>query len=131
MNFLHETLSTTTFLTMSLKCFLAYLTGYPVVKGVSPRERRGSLMMLRWRGVVQRYVVRCMVMPPVVVVVVRIRIVVVILSCLRCLSLRIFLILHPSILEPYFHLSLCQVEVSRQLPSLLFRNVSVEQELFL
>lgn len=85
------------------------LTGYTVVERVSPRERRGSLMVLRWRGVVQRDVVWRVVVARVVVVIIRIRIIVVVLSGLRCLPLRVLLVLHSSVLKPYFHLSLCQV----------------------
>lgn len=66
-----------------------------------------------------------------VVVVVRIRVVVVVLRRLSRLPLRILLVLHPSILKPYFHLSLCQVQIPGQLPPLLFRYVSIEKELFL
>lgn len=106
------------------------LASYTVVKGVSPRERRGSLMVLGWRRVVQRHVVWCVVVASVVVVVIRIGVVVVILSRLRRLPLRVLLILHPSILEPYFHLSLGEVQISRQFPPLLFRYVRVEEELF-
>lgn len=87
-------------------------------------------MVFRGRGVVQRHVVRRVMVPGVVVVVVRIRVVVVVLRRLRRLPLRILLVLHSSILEPYFYLPLRQVEVSRQLPPLLFRHVGVEQELF-
>lgn len=98
---------------------------------VSPRERRGSLMVLGGRGVVQRDVVRRVVVPGVMVVVIRIRVVVVVLRRLRCLPLRILFVLHPSVLKPYLHLSLCQVEITRKLPPLLFGDVCVEQELFL
>ena len=42
------------------------------------------------------------------------------------LSLGVFLGLHSPVLEPYLDLPLCQVEVSGQLPPLLFGDVSVE-----
>lgn len=64
-----------------------HLTSYTVMNRISPRERRGSLMMFRGRRVVQRHVVRRMVMAGVVVVVVRIRIVIVVLRSLRRLPL--------------------------------------------
>lgn len=107
------------------------LASYTVVKGISPRERRGSLMVLGGRRVVQRHVVRRVVVARVVVVVVRVRIVVIILSRLRRLPLRVLLILHSSILKPYFYLSLCEVEVPREFPSLLLRYVRIEQKFFL
>lgn len=80
---------------------------------------------------VQRHVMWGVVVPPMVVVVVRIRIVIIVLRRLRRLPLRILLVLHPSILEPYLHLPLCEVQIPRQLPPLLLRDVSVEEELFL
>lgn len=89
------------------------LTGYAVVKGVSPREGRGSLMMFGGRGMVQCHVVGRVVMATVVVVVVRVRVVVVVLSRLCRLSLRVLLVLHSSVLEPYLHLPFRQIEVTR------------------
>lgn len=44
---------------------------------------------------------------------------------LRRLPLRVFLVLHPPVLEPYLHLSLGQVQISGQLPPLLLRDVRV------
>ena len=46
------------------------------------------------------------------------------------LPLAVLLVFHPPVLEPDFDLALGQVEVSRQLPALLFRNVGVEEEFF-
>lgn len=54
----------------------------------------------------------------------------IILVVLR-VSLTVLLALHSSILEPYFHLPLRQVQVPGQLPSLLFGDVRVVQKLFL
>ena len=75
------------------------------------------------------YVVRGVVVRPVVVLVVGGGVVIILL--LRRLPLRILLVLHPPILEPDLHLPLRQVEVASQLPPLLLRNVGVEKELFL
>lgn len=66
-----------------------------------------------------------------VIVIVRVRIVVIILSGLCSLPLRILLIFHPSVLEPYFDLPFGEVQISREFPSFLLRNVRIEQELFL
>ena len=46
------------------------------------------------------------------------------------LPLAVLLVLHTPVLEPDFDLALRQVEVARQLPALLLRNVSVEKKLF-
>ena len=46
------------------------------------------------------------------------------------LSLVVLLALHPPVLEPDLDLSLRQVEVPRQLPPLLLRDVGVEEEFF-
>lgn len=73
-------------------------------------------------------VVTRMVVTAVMVLVVCGSVVVVLL--LRRLPLGVFLILHPPVLEPNFHLSLGQVQVSRELPTLLLRNVRVEKKLF-
>lgn len=64
----------------------------------------------------------------VVVRVVRAAVVVVVLLLL---PLAVLLVLHPPVLEPDLHLPLGQVQVARQLPSLLLRHVRVEQELLL
>lgn len=50
---------------------------------------------------------------------------------LRRLSLAIFLVFHSTILEPYFNLSLREVEVAGELPALLLGHVGVVQELLL
>lgn len=54
---------------------------------------------------------------------------VVVVLLLGCLSLAVLLVLHPPILEPDLYLALGKIEVSGKFPALLFRNVSVEQEL--
>lgn len=59
-----------------------------------------------------------------------IRIAVVIVRLLR-LSLAVLLVLHPTVLEPYLHLAFSEIEVTRELPSFLLRDVSVEQEFLL
>lgn len=46
------------------------------------------------------------------------------------LSLAVLLVLHTSILEPYFDLTFRQIQITRQLPTLLLRNVGIEQEFF-
>lgn len=98
-----------------------------------PRERYWSLMVLNAVGrhmVVLTYHVMPVV-PAVVMVVGVIRVGVVVVRLLRCLPLRVLLVLHPPVLEPDLHLPLRQVEVPGQLPPLLLRDVRVEQELFL
>lgn len=75
------------------------------------------------------HLVTSMMVGSVVILVICHRIVVVL--CLRLLPLRVFFILHPAILEPYLNLPLGEVKISGQLPSLLLRHVSVEQELLL
>jgi len=52
-------------------------------------------------------------------------------ALLRLLPLAVLLVLHAAVLEPYFHLTLRQVEVARQLPPLLLGHVRVEEELLL
>ena len=47
------------------------------------------------------------------------------------LSLVVLLALHPAVLEPDLDLPLRQVQVPRQLPPLLLRDVRVEEELLL
>lgn len=47
------------------------------------------------------------------------------------LPLAVFLVLHPSILKPYLDLTFRQIQIARQFPAFLFRNVGIEQELFL
>lgn len=102
-----------------------------------PREGHGSLMMLRgticvvrlrdhvmtrgWRMrgarmmvTTGRRVVICIIGAAVVIVIVLL------------LPLTIFFIFHPSILKPYLHLSLGQIQISRELPPFLLRHVSVE-----
>ena len=49
----------------------------------------------------------------------------------RLLPLAVLLILHATVLEPDFDLALRQVEIARQLPAFLFRDVGVEEKLFL
>lgn len=89
-----------------------------VVVRESPRERRGSLMVLDSRSVGRVVVQPVMLSVPVVVgrvvvVVVRVRIVVVVVLGLGGLPLRVLFVLHPPVLEPYLHLALGQVQVSR------------------
>jgi hypothetical protein len=105
------------------------------------REHHGSLMVLgravgvvRLRGhVVDARVAaaRVVVAPgrPVVVRVVRLTVVVVVL--LLGLALAVLLVLHAPVLEPDLHLALGQVQVARELPALLLRDVGVEEELLL
>lgn len=49
----------------------------------------------------------------------------------RLLPLAVLLILHATVLKPDFDLALRQVEIARQLPAFLFRDVGVEEKLFL
>lgn len=90
-----------------------------VVAEHNPRERRGSLMVFdgtirRRGGVVVHHMVRMTVGVVVgVVVCVVARRVVVILRLLGRLALVVLFVLHPPVLEPYFHLTLREVEVSR------------------
>lgn len=111
-----------------------------------PREGHGSLMMLRGAVRVMRlrdHVVTrgwCVRGARMVVtagrrVVVRVvgaaAVVVVVVILLLGLPLAVLLVLHPAVLKPDLHLTLRQVQISRELPPLLLRYVSVEEELLL
>lgn len=76
-----------------------------------PRVRQGSLMVLERHdpvaGVVRGYYVMTrMVVGAMVVRVIRAAVVVIVIMLLRRLPLIVFLVFHPSILEPNFYLSL-------------------------
>lgn len=93
-----------------------------------------SIMVCLWRYVIMTTIWICVV-------------------CIWLLSLRVFFVLHATVLEPeklkkdlswrelaslkflchlpYFHLTLGQVQIPRQLPTLLLRHVSVEQKFLL
>jgi hypothetical protein len=127
------------------------LSGDSVVKLVvmakdNPRERHWSLMVFySYRSVrccsSSMVIMTCnhmmllcmmtsMVMLTTGVMILVVSVAVVIILLLRRLSLTVLLILHPSILKPYLHLSFCQVQIARQLPPFLFGHVSVEKEFF-
>lgn len=101
----------------------------------NPREGRGSLMVLQRSvggAVVVNHVMRMSVGVMTRVMVRVVAATVVVVSRLLCrLPLTVLLVLHPPVLEPYLHLALGQVEVPRELPSLLLGDVGVEEELFL
>lgn len=108
-----------------------------------PREGHGSLMMLRGTVRVVRLRdhvvargwrvtgVRMMMTAGRRVVIRVVGAAVVVVVLLLRLPLAVLLVLHPPVLEPDLHLPLGQVQVPRQLPPLLLRNVRVEQELLL
>lgn len=113
----------------------APMDGRVMARGVvaknDPREGHGSLMMLDWpicmmrltNNMVTRWGVctaRMMVTGrcTMVIRIVGATVVVVIVLLLR-LSLAVLLVLHPPILEPDLYLSLCEIQVPRQLPSFL------------
>lgn len=106
-----------------------------------PRESHGSLMMLRGTVCVVRlrdHVVTrgwrvCgarMMMTAGSRVMIRIVGATIVVIVILLLPLTILLVLHPSVLKPYLHLPLGQVQVARELPSFLLRHVRVEQKLF-
>lgn len=103
------------------------------------RECYGSLVMFdgicavgRHVVVLRNYVVLTVaVVSAVVMVVLVVRRRVVVVLLLGSLSLRVLLVLHPPILEPYFDLAFGEVQIARQLPALLLGDVRVEEELFL
>lgn len=137
---------------MAVTCYQAVMAAPAAGRGMTvmmmpeddPREGHGSLMMLRRAVRVMRlrdhvvtrgWCVRGarMVMTAGCRVVIRIigaaAIVVVIL--LLGLPLAVLLVLHPTVLKPDLDLALGQIQVARELPSLLFRHVSVEEKFFL
>jgi len=127
------------------------LSGDSMVKLVvmakdNPRERHWSLMVfdshcsvrccsssmviMTCNHVMLLCVVTSMVMLTTGVMILVISVAVVVILLLRRLSLTVLLILHPSILKPYLHLTFCQVQIARQFPPFLFGHVSVEKEFF-
>lgn len=110
-----------------------------------PREGHGSLMMLcgavcvmrlRDHVVTRGWCVRGarMVMTTgrrVVIRIVGAAAIVVIIILLLGLPLAVFLVLHPTVLKPDLDLALGQIQITRELPSLLLRYISVEEELLL
>lgn len=112
-----------------------------------PREGHGSLMMLRGavrvmrlrdHVVARRWCVRGarMVVTAGRRVMVRVVgaaavVVVVIIILLLGLPLTVLLVLHSAILKPDLHLTLGEIQITRELPPLLLRHVSVEEELLL
>lgn len=127
------------------------LSGDSMVKLVvmakdNPRERHWSLMVfdshcsirccsssmviMTCNHVMLLCMVTSMVMLTTGVMILVISVAVVVILLLRRLSLTVLLILHPSILKPYLHLTFCQVQIARQFPPFLFGHVSVEKEFF-
>lgn len=93
-------------------------------------DRSGVMVMMS----VRRAVMMMMVMVAAVVMGIGVSIAsaaVVAAIATGLLPLAVFLVLHPPVLEPDLDLTLRQVEIARQLPAFLLRNVGVEQELFL
>lgn len=74
-----------------------------------PREMRWSLSVVLQRAVGLVVAGHHMVIPVVAVVRIGAAVVVVVLGRLRRLPLTVLLVLHPSILEPNFHLALGQI----------------------
>lgn len=94
-----------------------------------PRERRWSLMMLD--GPVGRVMTDHLMSLMMSVMIRIVGVAVVVVRSLSCLTLTRLLVLHPPILKPYLHLSLGQIQIPRELPSLLLRDVGIEEELLL
>lgn len=110
-----------------------------------PREGHGSLMMfrgavrvmrLRYHVVTRGWCVRgarmmvtagCRMM---ICIISAAAIVIVVVLLLR-LPLTVLLVLHPTILKPDLDLALGEIQIARELPSLLLRHVGVEKELLL
>lgn len=138
---------------MAVTCYQAVMAAPATGRGMTvmmmpeddPREGHGSLMMLRGAVRVMRlrdhvvtrgWCVRGarMVMTAgcrVVISVISAAAVIVIVILLLGLALAIFLVLHPTVLKPDLDLALGQIQVARELPSLLFRHISVEEKLLL
>jgi len=110
-----------------------------------PRESHGSLMMfrgavrvmrLRYHVVTRGWCVRGarMVVTAgrrVVICIISAAAIVIVVVLLLRLPLTVFLVLHPTILKPDLDLAFGEIQISRELPSLLLRHVGVEEKLFL